>query len=591
MPLALVRIADQPWLELSLSSGFSPLGNLLLAILLVPPSALVASLLPLLVARVRLDCRGTDSFAALYAANTAGSVAGSIAAGFLLIPLLGSAGALLSLVATSLALAAHLLRESRAGRRIMLPWALAALTCALLLAAVDVPRDVYRARIPEGTEILDFREGRHSDVMVTENEQGVRRLWINSSWVAGTGGGHRSLGHLPALMVERPRRLLGIALGTGQTFASVFAHGAETFDCVELDDGVIRLSTRWFAEANGQLFERPGVRLHHDDGRAFLRATDQRYGVIVLEPLQAWSAGTSSLYSREFYEEAARVLAPGGVLAQWIPFYGQGVDETRAMVRTARQVFPEASLWLDDHDGILLLQREPFELQPAMLSRRLHERGLLEDLARNGFDTMPDLLSLFVMGPRGLDAWQAGAEILEDDRPFLEFAAARELGKPQYHAILGSMRRTADPALDYVRGGTEDERLHADLSGRIRSAILGARLATAEGFAVRAGILEQGLFEAPESKLIRRRYRNEVLAWAQSLEAQGRGAETEQVYRRALEHDPSLGEAAVNLSILYARAQNIELARETLDRAWSSEPLRSSARQVLALLDDLERQN
>ena len=55
----------------------------------------------------------------------------------------------------------------------------------------------------------------------------------------------------------------------------------------------------------------PRVIVHHDDGRAFLRATNLQFDLIVIEPLQAWSAGTSSLYSRQFYREARRALAPG----------------------------------------------------------------------------------------------------------------------------------------------------------------------------------------------------------------------------------------------------------------------------------------
>jgi hypothetical protein len=60
----------------------------------------------------------------------------------------------------------------------------------------------------------------------------------------------------------RPRQGLGIALGTGQTFGTVFKHGFLWFDCVEIDPEVISLSTRWFADYNGRLFERPGVHVH-----------------------------------------------------------------------------------------------------------------------------------------------------------------------------------------------------------------------------------------------------------------------------------------------------------------------------------------
>ena len=590
IPAVIVALAGAEDLQLALASGLSWRGNALLLFLLCPPSALVASLLPLLVAIARERTRGAEGFALLYGANTAGSVLGSTLAGFALLPWLGTAGSNTLLVATTLVVAALLARRGRvfAGQTALAPLVAGSVGALGLLLAVaaDLPRAVYEAKLEEGTEILAFREGVQSDVMVTQDEAGVRRIWINSSWVAGTGGGHRSLGHIPALLVERPRRALGIALGTGQTFASITKHGVERLDCVELDAGVIELSTTWFADVNDRLFERPEVRLHQNDGRAFLRATTDRFDVIVLEPLQAWTAGTSNLYSKEFYEEARAVLAPGGVLAQWIPFYGQGVDETRAMVRAAREVFPEASLWLDDHDGILILQAEPFALDPESLRRRIDARGLRADLARNSFDGTEDLLSLFVMGPRALETWQAGAALLTDDRPFLEFAAARDLSQKAYRPILRSMAGKLDPAASYLAETADDEAREAALrAGRIRRAVLSERAHPEHEMVLRASALESALASTPSSALVPRRYRNLILEWGTGLERAGRLQEAEGVYRRGLRNDPDLEEAAVNLSLLYARQERLALAQRTLDRPWRPGPVRDSALQTRALVE------
>ena len=311
----------------------------------------------------------------------------------------------------------------------------------------------------------------------------------------------------------------------------------------------------------------------------------------MLEPLQAWTAGTSNLYSKEFYEEARAVLAPGGVLAQWIPFYGQGVDETRAMVRAAREVFPEASLWRDDHDGIRVLQSEPFALEPDTQRRRIDERGHRAELARNSFDATEDLLSLFVMGPRALDAWQAGAALLTDDRPFLEFAAARDLSLKAYRPILRSMAGKLDPAAAYLTAAaSETERETALRAGRIRRAVLSERAHPEHELLLRATALESALRSTPSSALVPRRYRNLILEWGTGLEGAGRVQEAEGVYRRGLRHDPELGEAAVNLSLLYARQQRYALAQRTLDRPWRPGPVRDSAVQTRALLEAAIRQ-
>jgi tetratricopeptide (TPR) repeat protein len=61
--------------------------------------------------------------------------------------------------------------------------------------------------------------------------------------------------------------------------------------------------------------------------------------------------------------------------------------------------------------------------------------------------------------------------------------------------------------------------------------------------------------------------------------------EAERVYRRALARDPELGEAAVNLALLYARQQRYELAQQTLDRPFQPGPIRDSALRARALVE------
>jgi spermidine synthase len=57
-----------------------------------------------------------------------------------------------------------------------------------------------------------------------------------------------------------------------------------------------------------------------DDGRRFLDRTRETFDVITLDPPPpVEAAGSSMLYSRELYQAAKRRLAPGGILATWIP--------------------------------------------------------------------------------------------------------------------------------------------------------------------------------------------------------------------------------------------------------------------------------
>src|SRR5205085_11873954 len=124
----------------------------------------------------------------LYAANIAGSVAGSLVTGFVLIPAAGVklSGEHVELVAIVLA-ALLFARIPRATRRNAAPFvAGSALACVGLHFASDVPREIFAKKVEPGVVVRDFYEGASSHVMVTDDPKGERRLWINSFWVAGS---------------------------------------------------------------------------------------------------------------------------------------------------------------------------------------------------------------------------------------------------------------------------------------------------------------------------------------------------------------------------------------------------------------------
>jgi predicted membrane-bound spermidine synthase len=583
--LAALWMSCVPWLTRQVAgtadfAGLAASGRsikvvLMMAGILVPSSGLLALVLPLLIsATVARDT--TQVLAKLFAINTLGAVLGALAMGLWILPGLGLGAAQLMLAA-AVVLTAALVPGRGVGRRGWLAIAGTGVLVGVLHLAVRLPQDLYALRFERNEVILELREGVTSDVLVSEDPAGHRRIWINSTWVAGTGGGHALLGHLPALSVAKLDRALGIALGTGQTFGAVLQHGARHLDCVEINPDVVELSRTWFAPFNHGLFDHPGVRVFLEDGRAFLRATRERYDLIVLEPLQAWSAGTTALYTREFYEAARRVLRDGGVLAQWIPFYGQDTAATQAMVRTAIEVFPQASLWLDEADGILLLHQGAFELPWAKLQREMRAPAYGALLDQKHLDP-DDLLSLFLMGPRGLASWTRDADILEDDRPFLEYAAARHIGNASFTPTLASTLDHLEDPIAYLPGAT------FDTGGAVaaRHAAITRQLCPPERLEACSAEIEADLSRVTDSERLRYQYRQLVLAWAET--ARSAPARREAILLRGIAHQPDFGEAMVNLAVSYAARGQREQAMTYALRAREIPRTRAGAERVLAKL-------
>jgi spermidine synthase len=84
------------------------------------------------------------------------------------------------------------------------------------------------------------------------------------------------------------------------------------------------------------------------------------------------AAGTSLLYSEEFYAVARQRLNPGGILETWYP--GGDLLAARAMVRSLCESFPYVRLFggVEGYGTHLLASKEPLErLTGAELEARM----------------------------------------------------------------------------------------------------------------------------------------------------------------------------------------------------------------------------
>src|SRR5262249_43420454 len=132
-----------------------------------------------------------------------------------------------------------------------------------------------------------------------------------------------------------------------------------------------------------KLLASPRGRIVVDDGRRFLERSPARYQVVVVDPPPpVWAAGSSLLYSREFYEVMRRRLEPGGIVQQWIRQAEPLV--LSALVKALLATFPHVRVFrsLEGWGYHLLASAEPIpSLRAEALAARLPAtamRDLLE---------------------------------------------------------------------------------------------------------------------------------------------------------------------------------------------------------------------
>lgn len=413
---------------------------------MVLPTLLVGATFPLIVAALArgLGRLGRD-VGSVYGASTLGTIAGSVAAGFVLVPALGIQRTILVAAAANLVagVAAVLVAAPARGRRLV---PLGASVAAFAALAVAAPRwdprlmssgvGIYAPMLlgqgagalrdfAAGRELLFYDEGISTTVSVLRDPGGTT-LCVNGKGDASNDTDMATQllsGHLGALLHPQARRALVIGLASGVTVGAVAQHPLQAIDVAELEPAM-RAASRFFAAENRGALGDPRVRVLEGDGRSILATAAQPYDLVVSEPSNPWIAGVASLFTTEFYQAARARMAPDGVFVQWLQNYSITTADLKMVVRTFQETFPHVSIWTaSPNDYLLVATPGPLVLDLAAVeARAASSPGVREDLTRFHW-SREELVFRFFLGEDDARRYAQGAPLNTDDLPLLEFSA------------------------------------------------------------------------------------------------------------------------------------------------------------------------
>jgi len=354
-----------------------------------------------------------------YSLNVAGSILGSLLAGFLLLPRLGSRASIMLLAATSVGSGLMLVAVSELRRpsRVVVAMAASLVFAFAVVRSPDPFDEFVRQRYPR--QRIVWREEGVGSTVVVHQAPGELVLTVNGVHQASTGPAmayvHHRIGLLPMALHPDPRDALVIGLGGGATAGAVSLHTGVEVDVVELAEAVVR-GARFFEAINYGVLSKPNVRVRIDDGRNHMMLTSRMYDVVAADVIHPIYAGAGNLYSEEYFRLIKRVLKPGALVLQWVA----GTDaEYKLIARTFQSVFPETTVWAD---GTLLVgAMEPLRLRRDDFDRKLRTPGWAQGLRDLGTETFDRLLALFRAGPDDLRAFVGPGPLLTDDRPLVEY--------------------------------------------------------------------------------------------------------------------------------------------------------------------------
>lgn len=125
--------------------------------------------------------------------------------------------------------------------------------------------------------------------------------------------------NLPYRFTSNPDHVLVVGAGAGNDVAAALRNGARRVTAVEIDPRIIKLGEELHPEAP---YSDPRVQVINDDARAFFRKTGLQYDLILFGLLDSHTLSSSYsnvrldnyVYTLESFEDAKRLLRPGGVM-------------------------------------------------------------------------------------------------------------------------------------------------------------------------------------------------------------------------------------------------------------------------------------
>ncbi len=407
------------------------------------PSLLLGATFPVAVrAFVEHIGQRTEAAGKIYAWNTAGAIAGSLLGGFVLLPFLGTARAILFLAVVFLlnGLAAGFRWAWHTGTLISRRSALYVgftVLCIGIFGAIGISPSqefLFENKLPErvavsSSQIIYRSDGALSTVVVLK-EANRKTLLINAAavavaqekWTDNAGFIFKSL--LPLVLHKAPERVAVMGYGIGITArAAELYPGTQSVRIVELNQDVIE-AQKYFSDINGDALNNTKVLLRVDDARNFMHMTDERFDMITTDSVHPRAAGVGDLYSREYYESISKRLNDGGFVLQWIPIKGISPESFDVALRTFVRVFPNTTLWYADDQISLLATNGPVAIDCTVLEKNLASPEVRASFPFIQAYTPRTLLDTLLMGPEQVRKYldrNGGRNENTDDNSYLQY--------------------------------------------------------------------------------------------------------------------------------------------------------------------------
>jgi spermidine synthase len=205
-------------------------------------------------------------------------------------------------------------------------------------------------------------------------------------------------------------RCLIIGLGSGTTSSTASERKQiKTIDVVEIEPAVVEAAKYFQSQLPKKL------NIIQSDARAHLKSA-AAYDLIISQPSEPWVAGSSALFTVEFFRLMRQKLNQDGLVTQWLQLYGLSNQEFLCALKTFTTVFPDTLIFHQKGAGEILLVGANSPKSLAQIDSSAYKRAFLSDSGRAA------------MARAGIDSWETFRNehliVLSKEKPLSESLAA-----------------------------------------------------------------------------------------------------------------------------------------------------------------------
>jgi predicted membrane-bound spermidine synthase len=458
---------------------------------MLPATFCAGMTLPLITYTLLRHGHGEKSIGAVYAANTAGAIAGVFLAVHLAMPTLGLKGLITLGAALDIALGLALiwrlyLTTTASSRRATLAWTAAGLSAVVvttLFAGLDplkLASGVYRSGTltppSENTHVLYHRDGKTSSVDLVAYSPPLTLSILTNGKADASVAMEVAQGPsvdeatmilaaaLPMMHYPQARSVAVIGMGSGLTSDTFLANPAIAgVDTIEIEPAMVE-GAQGFRPRNERVYTDPRSHVYIEDAKTFFSTHNRQYDIIASEPSNPWVSGVASLFSDEFYRHVRRHLRDDGLLVQWLQVYEIETPLVVSVLKALSRNFPDYAIYTPGHADILIVARKngPLGLPDF---QKLAELGLREEMERIAIRNPQDLWLRRVGSRRSLgplfESWPVAFN--SDYFPILDQNAARSRFLKQRAYELIDLANAPVPLLEML-GEQQVARNHTEVT-------------------------------------------------------------------------------------------------------------------------------